>query len=57
MSTNMPGFHQFSVFLRNFVMAKLATSSIRVKFNRQRHAVLNRCVLGVPLKMAQTVRL
>ena len=31
MSTHMPGFHTFSGFLHHFIMAKFATSSIRVK--------------------------
>ena len=31
MSTHLPGFRTFSRFLHNFVLAKLATSSIRVK--------------------------
>ena len=31
MSTHMPGFQSFFRFLRHFVLAKLATSSIRVK--------------------------
>ena len=30
MSTHMPGFRSFSGFLSNFVLARLATSSIRV---------------------------
>ena len=31
MSTHLPGFQSFSNFLHHFVLAKLATSSIRVK--------------------------
>ena len=31
MSTHMPGFQSFFSFLCHFVLAKLATSSIRVK--------------------------
>ena len=31
MSIHMPGFKSFSFFLHYFVLAKLATSSIRVK--------------------------
>ena len=31
MSTHMPGFQSLSAFLRHLVLAKLATSSIRVK--------------------------
>ena len=34
MSTHMPGFQSFSGFLHLFVLAKLATSSIRVKGKR-----------------------
>ena len=33
MSTYMPGFDHFPVFLHHFVLAKLATSSIRVNDN------------------------
>ena len=32
MSMNMQGFQSFSRFLYHFVLAKLATSSIRVKY-------------------------
>ena len=31
MSTHLPGFQSHSVFLHHFVLAKLATNSIRVK--------------------------
>ena len=31
MSTHLPGFQSFSAFLRYFVLAKLASRSIRVK--------------------------
>ena len=31
MSTHLPGFQSFSGFLHHFVLAKVATSSIRVK--------------------------
>ena len=31
MSTHLPGFQSFSIFLHHFVMPKLVTSSIRVK--------------------------
>ena len=31
MSTHLPGFRSFFIFLRDFALAKLATSSIRVK--------------------------
>ena len=31
MSTHIPGFQSFSGFLHHFVLAKLATSSMRVK--------------------------
>ena len=34
MSTHSPGFPSFFRFLRHFIMAKLATSTIRVKHNR-----------------------
>ena len=35
MSTNMPGFHKILGFLRHFILAELATSSIRVKRARK----------------------
>ena len=35
MSTHLQGFQSFLVFLQHFVLAKLVTSSIRVKFNIQ----------------------
>ena len=33
MSTHMPGFQSFSAFLHHFVLARLATGSIRVNEN------------------------
>ena len=35
MSTHVPGFQSFSGFFHHFVLAKLATSSIRVKRSPQ----------------------
>ena len=42
MSTHMPGFQSFSVFLHHFILAKLANSSIRVKDRFRDFAVLRR---------------
>ena len=39
MSTHMPGFQSFSGFLHDFVLAKLAMSSIRVKYKKNGHAI------------------
>ena len=39
MSTHLPGFQSFSAFLHHFVLAELATSSIRVKWTVFHHVV------------------
>ena len=48
MSPNVPGFQSFFSFLHNFVLAKLASSSIRVKeeycCNMDVHACV--CIIG-----------
>ena len=35
MSTHMPGFQSFFRFLHHFVLAEVATTNIRVKFNME----------------------
>ena len=40
MSTHMPGFQTFFRFLHHFVLVKLVASSIRVKFNILKVAML-----------------
>ena len=39
MSTHLPGLLSFLRFLRHFVLAKLATSSVRVKLAQYKHCI------------------
>ena len=41
MSTHVPGFQSFFIFLHHFLMAKLATSSIRVSIVRDIQSTLD----------------
>ena len=43
MSTHVPGIQSLSMFLYPFVLAKLATSSIRVKVIKQSKHIYTRC--------------
>ena len=52
MSTHVPGFQLFSAFLHHFVLAKLATRSIRVKVtypieNQHLDLIYSRKYLGI----------
>ena len=47
MSTHVPGFQSFFRFLHNFVMFKLATSSIRVNIPFEKVLIKNVCSLDM----------
>ena len=54
MSTHLPGFRSFFIFLRDFVLANLATSSIGVKEQLVKKTKacmcqLKKCILGLSL--------